>query len=95
MKTFQFVSKINWVNRYTVTIAVFAVWITFFDGKYNLLKQYKLTRQIHELEEQKKLYGVNLEKAKKEYDDLLSNREKFAREKYFISKEGEDVYIIE
>ena len=35
------------------------------------------------------------EEAKKEYADLMQNKEKFAREKYYISKPGEDVYIIE
>ncbi len=96
MKTyFDFSKKSKFLNRYTLTIFAFIIWIVFLDSKHSLVKQYKLNRQITELKQSKKEYQNKLEVARAEYADLTSNQEKYAREKYFISKEGEDVYIIE
>lgn len=84
----------KWLNKYTIAIFSFFIWIVFLDGKFSLVKQYKLISQINELEESKKDYIKKVEEAKAEYADLMSNQEKYAREKYFIGKEGEDVYIL-
>lgn len=85
----------KWLNKYTLTIVAFAVWIVFLDGKFSVMKQFKLNKQITELKETKGEYINKVAVAKAEYNDLISNQEKYAREKYFISKEGEEVYIIE
>ncbi len=96
MKILKFdLAKFRWANKYTLTILCFIVWIVFLDSKHSIVKQYKLNRQINELKENKSDYLIKLEEAKMEYKDLTSNQEKYAREKYFISKDGEDVYIIE
>ncbi len=87
--------KLNWVNRYSLTIAFFVIWVFFLDSKHSVVKQYKLKNQIAELKDSNNDYQLKLKEAKAEYADLLRNKEKYAREKYFISKEGEDVYIIE
>lgn len=88
-------AQYKWLNKYTLTILLFAVWITFLDGKFSLVKQFKLNRQIAEMEQTKEDYIEKVALAKAEYEDLISNPEKYAREKYFISKPGEVVYIIE
>lgn len=85
----------KWVNRYTITLTIFLFWILLLDGKYSLVKQYKLVRQINEMEQRKKEYTLMLEEVQSEYDVLIKNKEKYAREKYFLSKPGEDVFIIE
>ena len=91
----DWIAQYKWINRYSLTVAVFVVWVVFIDGKFSLVKQYKLNKQIREVQETKQDYISKLEIAKSEYADLISNQEKYAREKYFISKEGEEVYIIE
>ena len=83
------------VNKYTLTLSFFLVFITFFDSKYSLLKQHKLSNQIEELEVKRVEYEALLAEAQKEYEELINNKEKYARERYFISKEGEEVFIIE
>ena len=83
------------VNKYTLTLTFFLVFITFFDSKYSLLKQHKLSKQIEELEERQREYETLLTEAEIEYEELINNKEKYARERYFISKEGEEVFIIE
>ncbi|MEL6122402.1 MAG: septum formation initiator family protein [Bacteroidota bacterium] len=82
------------MNKYTLTILAFMVWVTMLDGKYSWVKQYKLVRQLHKMEESKQDYMAKLLDARETYEDLMSNKEKFAREKYFIRKKGEDIYII-
>lgn len=87
--------SVSWLNKYTLTILCFSVWVLFLDSKHSVVKQIKLNRQITELKNSEKDYNSKLADAKSEYADLTGNKEKFAREKYYISKKGEDVYIIE
>lgn len=84
-----------YINKYTITILLFTVWIACLDGKYSWVKQYKLTEQLNEMDREKETVLVNLAEAKKEYEELTTNKEKYAREKYFLSKPGEEVFIIE
>ena len=83
-------------NKYLIAIVLFIVWITFFDN-FNLIKQSKIKKNIKQLEENKKFYIQEITKDSSEYYDLLNDaekREKFAREKFLMKKENEDVYII-
>ena len=83
-------------NKYLIAVILFIVWITFFDN-FNLIKQSKIKKNIKQLEENKKFYIQEITKDSSEYYDLLNNaekREKFAREKFLMKKEDEDVYII-
>jgi hypothetical protein len=83
-------------NKYSIAIFLFIIWIIFFDN-YNLIKQYKIKKNIKELEENKLFYSNEIEKDSIEYKELLNNeeeRERFAREKFLMKKENEDIYII-
>ena len=83
-------------NKYLLAVVLFIVWITFFDN-FNLIKQSKIKKNIKQLEENKKFYIQEITKDSTEYYDLLNDaekREKFAREKFLMKKEDEDVYII-
>ena len=83
-------------NKYLIAIVLFIVWITFFDN-FNLIKQSKIKKNIKQLEKNKKFYIEEITKDSSEYYDLLNDaekREKFAREKFLMKKEDEDVYII-
>ena len=83
-------------NKYLIAIILFIIWITFFDN-FNIIKQTKIKKNIKQLEENKKFYIQEITKDSTEYYDLLNDaekREKFAREKFLMKKEDEDVYII-
>lgn len=47
------------------------------------------------MKQEKEEYTEKIEQAKKERLDLEVNKEKFAREKYYMKKNNEDVFIIE
>lgn len=95
MKTNEFFYGRNWLNKYTLTVLIFLMWLAFFDGKYNMLKQRKLTHKVEKLEIEKQTELDKLESARLEYEEIMTDQEKYAREKYFLSKEGEDVFIID
>ena len=83
-------------NKYFIAIALFIIWILFFDN-YNLIRQSRIKKDIKELEENKLFYTKEIKKDSTEFQDLLNNkekREKFAREKFLMKKENEDLYII-
>ena len=90
----KFFGKVSYVNKYTVTVIIFLIWISCIDGRYSWIKQYKLTKQLVEMQNEKEDVLVKLEEAREEYKELTENKEKYAREKYFLRKKNEDVFII-
>lgn len=73
------------------------MWMLFFDSN-NLFYRYRISREISELEETKLSHAksiADLERQKKElFSGNLRNLEKFAREKYLMKKDNEDLFII-
>ncbi len=68
----------------------------FFD-RNDLISQYDYRTQVAKLESEKEFYIKETEKSRKDLDELSSNKEKlekFAREKYLMKKENEDVFVI-
>lgn len=86
-----------WVrNKYSVAGLAFLIWMSFMDTN-SLSTQYKLSQEIEELEQAKLHYEKQLEADLKALEQLSGpdeELEKFARETYRMSKEGEDVFII-
>jgi len=67
-----------------------------FDSN-DLVSQIKLNQKLSTLESQKDYYLEKIEEVKKDREELLSDvalLEKFAREKYLMKKDSEDLYII-
>ena len=83
-------------NLYILTSLVFFIWIFFIDSN-SILVNLKLKKEINELKERKSL----LEKQIKIDKSIISNLnnpdslEKYAREKLYMKKDNEDIYIIE
>lgn len=57
----------------------------------------ELNVEINSLKEQKKRLKIEIEKDKKLIEDFndMDNYEAFAREKFFMKKDNEEIYIIE
>ena len=83
-----------WKNKSLVTIVAFLIFLWFFD-KYNLRTQYKIYSTLLNMQDQKANYIHLIAEAKQDKFDLEQNYERFAREKYFMSRLDEDVFIIE
>lgn len=83
-------------NRYVIVLVFFIVWMFFLDN-YSYLEHRVLNKQLNELEDNKKYYQDEIRKDE-ENIKLLKNPdqiEKYAREKYYMKKDSEDIYIIE
>lgn len=74
----------------------FVVWMLFLDSN-DLISQLKLNYKRQALEDERAYYESKIEEVKKDREELMSDPallEKFAREKYFMKKESEDLYVI-
>ena len=92
--------KYSWLkyigNRYVLILLFFSIWMLFLDN-YSYLDHRFLDKQIDELDSNKKYYQEEIIKDSKNIK-LLKNPnqvEKFAREKYYMKKDSEDIFIIE
>lgn len=83
-------------NKYFLTSCCFVIWMLFFD-RNDLLSQYEYRSELNKFKEEKAFYISEIEKVKTDLDELSTNQErleKFAREKYLMKKDDEDVYVI-
>lgn len=79
-----------------MSLAVFLVWITFFDQN-NLITQIQYRFELMKLEEEREFYQEELKVIQEDLKDLQSNPkslEKFAREKYLMKKDNEELFVI-
>lgn len=87
-------SRSRWINKFTLAFIGFLVWITLFD-KHNLITQWHLRSTVCNLESEIEGYALELEQVRLEKKHLQQDPEKYAREKYLMHKENEDVFLIE
>lgn len=81
-------------NRQYLVMGIFLLWMVFFD-KHDVLTQWRLNRTISKLEEDRRFYEQQIQEVKQDKVDMESNKEKFAREHYFMRESNEDVFVIE
>ena len=83
-------------NKYYLILIAFIVWMLFFDN-YSYFEHRFLNNQINELNDNKKYYQSEITKDSIKIKHLKNENmiEKYAREKYFMKKDSEDIYIIE
>jgi cell division protein FtsB len=83
-------------NKFAIASLAFIVWMLFFD-RNDLSSQMQYTKQKKNLEAEKEFYEKEILKVEKNLEELSSDPkklEKFAREKYLMKKENEDIYIL-
>lgn len=83
-------------NKYFYTALAFVIWMLFFDSD-NLREQLKLSNTIDHLKKQKEYYSKEINKNRAAIQALkydTTQLEKYAREKYYMKKDNEDVYVV-
>jgi cell division protein FtsB len=82
-------------NKYVWVLLFFCVWMLFLDN-YSQLEHRVLNKEIKELETNKKYYQDEIRKDQNQINALKDPNqvEKYAREKYFMKKQNEDIYVI-
>lgn len=82
-------------NKYLLVIIGLVVWLLYFD-RNDIFTQFDLVSKCNKLNTEKEYYIAEIEKNKKEIMDLQTNKkslETFAREKYHMKCDNEDVFV--
>lgn len=84
------------LNRYVLIGTIFVVWMLFLDN-YSYLQHRELNKEIEELEENIEYYKAEIKKDSIQIKKLRNPAEieKYAREKYYMKKTEEDIYIVD
>jgi cell division protein FtsB len=85
------------INRYFLVSVGFVVWMLFFDQR-DYFQQRERAAELDKVESAKKYYNDEIENTKKQLNNLQNNPtaiEKYARERYLLKREGEEVYLFE
>jgi len=96
MKDF-FVKIWPWLrNKYVLTIAVFTIWMLFFDQN-NAVDRMRMGSEIRQLEDDREYYLEQIQKDSARLSELTTNKEnleKYAREQFLMKKSNEDVFVV-
>lgn len=80
---------------FLITIG-FIVWIVFFDS-YSLIEHHAIDQEIDKMEGRQEYFQSEIDKDKQAIKNLKDGDaiEKYAREKYYMKRDSEDIFIIE
>lgn len=84
-------------NKFVMATLGFIVWMLFLDINSYLI-HHELNAEIDELEESIEYYRTEIESDEKKLEELTTDDkklEKFAREQYWMHREGEQIFLIE
>lgn len=83
-------------NKYFLTAAGFLAWMLFID-RNDLPTQFKRVKELRTLQQSEKTMDKQISDTKDELELLKTNPltlEKYAREKYLMKRDNEDLYIV-
>ena len=90
---YQFISR----RKYLLSVIAFLVWICFLDGD-KLIDRWALVNEISDLQDQKANLQSKIKADRQRLKELNTNRsnlEAVAREKYYMHKSNETVFVVE
>lgn len=94
MNLFYFIPK--WIrNKYFIAGISFIIWMAFFD-RNDISLQWKRVSDLKKLQQSERNMVKQITNAKKELQLLKTSPftlEKYAREKYLMKKDNEDLFI--
>ena len=83
-------------NKYVLTIAVFSIWMLFFDQN-NAVDRMRMGSEIRQLEDDREYYLEQIQKDSARLSELTTNKEnleKYAREQFLMKRPDEDVFVV-
>lgn len=83
-------------NFYVLASIIFVIWMIFLDPN-NLWRQIKQKQKVNELREKRDFYSQRIEELSKDSENISEDSaelERYAREKFFMKKKSEDVFIV-
>jgi cell division protein DivIC len=89
----------SWLlNKYVLALLAFSVWMLFFDDRDFVTTHIRHPQELRHLQQSKAYYEQEIISTRKELNQLRSNAatiEKYAREKYLMKRDNEDLFIID
>jgi cell division protein DivIC len=83
-------------NKYLIAAIAFIVFIVFFDDR-DLISNFRHSRELKDLEQSRTYYQQEISKTRQELKQLKSDAallEKYAREKYLMKRDNEDIFLV-
>ncbi len=83
-------------NKYGIIFMIFIVWMVFFDTNSWFIHK-ELNDEIDKLEGNRTYFKEEIKQDRTQINKLKDSQEleRFAREEYYMKKEGEEIFIIE
>ena len=83
-------------NKYVLFLVIFMIWMVFFDTNSWFIHD-ELDDEIEKLEGNRAYFKQQIKQDRDQVDRLKDSQEmeRFAREEYYMKKEGEEIFIIE
>ena len=82
-------------NKYLIVVVALFFWLLYFD-KNDVFTQLEIVERCNKLKAEKEYYITEIENNNKEIYELQHNTkslETFAREKYYMKRDNEDVFV--
>lgn len=82
-------------NKYFLVVIGLIIWLLYFD-KNDVFTQFELVSKCNKLTTEKNYYIAEIENNNREISELQNNKESletFAREKYLMKRDDEDVFV--
>ncbi len=83
-------------NKYSIALMVFLLWMLFFD-RNRVINQVRILNTLGDMRAEKEYYLEEIAKDSTALHILESDKkelERFAREKYLMKRDNEDVYLV-
>lgn len=84
-------------NFYSFTGIAFLVWMIFLDSN-DLINRFRMTAKLRSLEHEREYYQEKIKEVEQDRAELMGTTElleKFAREKYLMKRDNEDIFVID
>ena len=93
INSFQQSNPVRTRNKFVLVFIIFSLWLGFFD-KNRWIAQWQLQRSIYKYEHEKQHILEEMTETAQKSKDIRRDLEKFGREQYLMTKNGEDLFII-
>ena len=83
-------------NKFILTFLGFFIWLSFFD-RNDFITTWSYHNKLESLKSEKAYYESEVIRYTEDLNNLMTNSanlEKYAREKYFMKKDNEDIFVI-
>jgi len=83
-------------NRYGVVVLGLLAWVALFD-RNDLWTTWKNHRELARMKEQQEWFTSEIQRTKEQLHELSSDTElleKFARERYLMKRDNEDIFVL-